>query len=366
MLKVSNYLYGTRMASVAKSEAVLKRMIDLNYDVCYVERSSLCFYPDGLRVPLVDDEYDAFHDLPDYSILEFREGRAYLSHDASSLDNAIFITNRCNSNCIMCPTSNHVRRQSEIADIANLLKLCHQIPSDAAHLTITGGEPFLLKDDLFVLLQYLKIHKGNIEYLLLSNGRALGDYNYFTRFKATVPEHLLIGIPLHGYDAATHDRITRSSGSINQTYQGLKYLASTCIKVELRIVVSRLNIDYIDAIANLVIRELAHVQVVTFIGLEMLGNARLNFDQVWVDYRSSFEAITGAIDNLIASGINVVIYNYPLCCVPEKYWSICHRSISPEKVRHLDECLTCTKKDYCGGMFMGTYRLMEGKVKAIR
>lgn len=366
MMKVSNYSYGTRLASVAKSAAVLKQMIDMNYDVCYVEPSSLRFYPDGLIVPLVDSEYDAFCNLPDYSILEFREGRAYLSHDAGSLDNAIFITNRCNSNCIMCPTSNHIRAHSEMADISNLLKLCHQIPGDAAHLTITGGEPFLLKDDLFILLEYLKNQKGNIEYLLLSNGRALGDYNYFTRFKATVPSNLLLGIPLHGYDATSHDGITRSPGSFKQTCQGLKYLASTCIKVELRIVVSRLNIDFIDAITDLVIRELAHVHVVTFIGLEMLGNARLNFEEVWVDYRSSFGALTGAIDNLIASGIDVVIYNYPLCCVEEKYWSICHRSISPEKVRHLDECQSCAKKDYCGGMFLGTYKLMEGKLRAIR
>lgn len=366
MLKISNYNHEYRLASLAKSAEVLKQMLEMNYDACLVRESDLIFYPEGLRIPLSVSEYDAFMGLPDYSVLEYRTGRAFVLHDASSLDNAIFITNRCNSNCIMCPTSNQVRRHSEIAAITNLLKLCYQIPSDAAHLTITGGEPFLLRDDLFVLLQYLKMHKNHIEYLLLTNGRALGDSSYFKKFCATVPDNLLIGIPLHGYDATTHDRITRSPGSFDQTYQALKHLATTAIKVELRIVVSLLNLESIEAISCLIIKELAHVHVVTFIGLEMLGNARLNQEEVWLDYRSSFGAVTGAIDKLINAGINVVIYNYPLCCVPERYWSICHKSISPEKVRYLDECGMCTKKDYCGGMFMGTYRLMEGKVRAIR
>lgn len=57
---------------------------------------------------------------------------------------------------------------------------------------------------------------------------------------------------------------------------GLKRLLRTRAKVELRIVVSRLNLEFIDKIAKLIVHEFPGVYTVKFIGLEMLGNARLN------------------------------------------------------------------------------------------
>ena len=103
----------------------------------------------------------------------------------------------------MCPVSSIVRKKSGIARIEELLQIVKQIPSDAEHLTITGGEPFLLKKDLFRLFLTLKEQLPYTEYLLLTNGRALADPEYFRLFHETFPEKGIIGIPIHGYDAAS-------------------------------------------------------------------------------------------------------------------------------------------------------------------
>lgn len=366
MLKVCNYDKGYHIASFAKSTHVFESMKQKKYNIVYMEENTLRFFPEQWEVLLEEDEITALCEVEEYSIFEFNKEGIYVYYDAESLDNALFITNRCNSNCIMCPTSDAVRRGSGIESIEALLKICSQIPSDAAHITITGGEPFLLKKDIFQMFRYLKENLNEIEYLLLTNGRALADQNYFQMFRNSIPENLLVGIPLHGYDAATHDGITRAAGSFEQTMKGLKNLLSTHIRVEIRIVVSKMNIGFLDKIVDVIIKELKRAYTVRFIGLEMLGNARHNREKVWIDYKESFRYMENPIKKLVLGGFNVGIYNYPLCCVKRGYWPMCEKSITEYKVRYLPECDECTKRDACGGMFQGTFRWMEGIVEAIK
>lgn len=353
------------IASFTKNEDILKEMLDKNYTVAYLKDNNLTLYPMNKEIILTNEEKEQLSKVADYSIFEMIPGNVYIYYDAASLDNALFITNRCNSNCIMCPVSSIVRKNDPIENISTLLKISSQIPSDSAHITITGGEPFLLRKDIFTLFKYLKDHLNNVEYLLLTNARALSNKEYFELFKQTIPDRLLIGIPIHGSNAEKHDTITRAKGSFKQTLMALHHLISTHIRVELRIVVSRLNMDDLEQIAKLIVKECKGVYTVKFIGLEMLGNARRNLNDVWIDYKESFSKMKSAIDLLVKNEIDVGIYNYPLCCVDQPYWSLCEKSITDYKVRYLPQCNQCIKKDACGGMFSGTYNLMKGVIKPI-
>lgn len=365
MLKICKYDGKYRLASFARKPETLYEMQNRRYEIVYQKNEMLTFYPEKRQIKLERDEIFAFEQIGEYSILEFSEEGCYIYYDSLRTDNALFITNKCNSNCIMCPTSDTIRKNSEITPIDNLLKICSQIPNDTEHITITGGEPFLLKKNIFQLFNYLKNNLNSVEYLLLTNGRVFSDAEYFRLFCETVPDNLIIGIPLHGYDERTHDFITRSTNSFIQTLHGIKRLLSRHIRVELRIVVSKLNIEFIDKIANLIIDELKGIYSVKFLGLEMLGNARHNMDQVWIDYQSSFEYLKLPIRKLVINEFNVGVYNYPLCCVDKSYWAMCEKSITDYKIRFLKECNECRKRDACGGMFKGTFRLMKGKIKAI-
>ncbi len=366
MLRMNQYRGGYRIASLARRIETAKFMGEQEYEFVLQQGQELLFYPGEEKVFLEKEEAETLENVGEYSILEFQDYAAYVYYDACAVDNALFITNRCNSNCVMCPVSSTTRKNSTVEPVENLLKIASQIPTDAEHLTITGGEPFLLKKDIFRLFSYLKEHLNRTEYLLLTNGRVLADPEYFEHFRETFPENGIVGIPIHGYDAVTHDGITRAKGSFQQTMTGLKRLMGTKIRIELRIVVSRLNLDFIQRMAEMIAKELPGVYTVKFIGLEMLGNARLNRELVWVDYKTSFRAVQESIRYLVLHGINVGIYNYPLCCVDRSFWPLCERSITDYKVRYLPECDACRKKDACGGMFQGTYRWMEGIIEAIR
>ena len=312
MLKLNNYDRGYHIASFAKTDSALNDMKKRDYSIVCLNADSLLFYPEQWCVKLEEDEIDLFNKVGEYSILEFGKDGVYVYYDSTSIDNALFITNKCNSNCVMCPTSDIVRKNSGIESIDNLLKISSQIPNDAAHITITGGEPFLLKKDIYKLFSYLKSNLNEIEYLLLTNGRALADKEYFDLFKYNVPDNIIVGIPIHGYDNITHDGITRAKNSLQQTVKGIKNLLSVHIRVEIRIVVSKLNAKFIDKIVDLVVTELKGVYTVKFIGLEMLGNARRNINQVWMNYNDSFKYLRSPIKKLVLNGFNVGIYNYPL------------------------------------------------------
>lgn len=365
-LSVSNYQYESVIASAARNSEEKEIMMQKGYSVVLVEKKQLVFFPNNRIIPLTEEEYDVWENVTSYSTLIFEEGQAFIYFDADSEDNVLFITNRCNSSCIMCPTSEKERRECSIENVDFLLAVCKQIPSDTPHITITGGEPFLLKKDIFTLFNYLKTNLKEVEYLLLTNGRAFANTVYFEQFIRNKPPRIMVGIPVHGPNAAIHDYITQVPGSFEQTMMGLKRLLSRKVKVEIRIVVSKLNIGYLDEIADMIIRELAGTFTIKFIGLEMLGSARHNKDAVWMDYKSSFAYMKSSIRKLVANKFDVGIYNYPLCCVDRSFWGICEKSITDYKIRYLDECENCVQKDACGGLFQGSYRLMKGVIRAIR
>lgn len=94
----------------------------------------------------------------------------------------------------------------------------------------------------------------------------------------------------------------------------------------------------------------------------MTGNAAKNKNRVWISYPDAFRASKKAIDLLIGAGIDVELYNFPLCAVDKMYRSLCEKSISDYKIRYTERCEKCCQKDACGGMFAGTVRLSKDDI----
>ena len=344
----------------------LKEDRETQLNKVFLESSGLLLLPENISIPLSEDEQVDIKELGDGSILELSPKGAYIYFNTDSFDNTLFITNRCNSSCIMCPTSELMRKTSGVEPPEKLMAVLRAIPNRRNHITITGGEPFLLGEDIFQIFEFMKMRLNRLDYLLLTNGRAFAIEKYFKKFCESAPSRLMVGIPIHGSNSKLHDAITRAEGSFEQTVLGIKRLLKADIKIELRIVVSKLNIDDIYHLSQFILENFRGIYKVTFVGLEMLGSARKNMEDVWIDYRESFDKIKNAIDNLIYHGVNVQLYNYPLCCVDSKYWSICQKSISVEKIVHTKQCEQCDVKDACCGMFKGTYKLLEKSIKAVR
>ena len=366
IIKISSYDATPRVVSLSKSDYSYSALKEENLSIAGLCEKSLLFVPDNVRIPLTDNEYSQFLLSSDFDVFEIdARGNAFKYYDNTSLDNAVMVTNKCNSNCVMCPTPESIRKKEIAVNVNYLIHVAQHFPKDAEHITITGGEPFLAGRDIFRLFSYLKGCFPYTDFLVLTNGRIFSIIQYADLMSENQPEHTILGIPLHGYDDATHDYITQADGSFRQTYKGLKNLLSRGIRVELRIVVSKLNMDFVSDIAQLIADEFQGAECVKIMGLEMTGNAAKNKDAVWISYREAFKKSQQAIDILMKAGIDVGLYNFPLCSVDGTYRSICEKSISDNKIRFAPQCELCAVKDACGGMFSGTIRLSKDDISPI-
>lgn len=278
-------------------------------------------------------------------------------------ESSLFITSKCNSNCIMCPSSDFSRKNDVMPDLNYLLEILRYYPNSLKHLTITGGEPFIIKKELFAIFEYIKNNKTELNCLLLTNGRAFCLNSYVDDFLKYSPKNMVLGIPLHGSNSNIHDHIVRSEGAFDQTVIGISNLLKNNVPIELRIVPSKLNIDDIDNICDLIINNFRNVFKVTFISLEMLGNSLKNKDKVWIPIVDILKVVQPNIEKLIKNGINVDLYNFPLCLVNKKFYNIYKNSILQDKIKYSDKCEKCAKRNECGGLFFSSLKFAYDELK---
>jgi len=364
MIRLPRQKYMHHVLSVATDISALQQILARGLPSLLLLSDRIILFPEHKEIPITQKQAAELSQCSNYDVLEISDNcMAFLYYNNRSKDNAIITTGKCNSNCLWCPTRTNARESGISAQISHLLDIVRHLPSDAPHMTITGGEPFLIGKDIFLLFDALKNHMPNTNFLLLTNGRVFCKKEYCESLEKTLPPHTVIGIPLHGYNQDTHDAITQAPGSFLQTYNGIHNLMKRTFLVEIRLVVSRLSANNLDRIAELITMEFPQVFSVKILGLEMLGSAAHHQDRVWIPYQQAFDCAKPAIDRLIEKGINVALYNFPLCSVNEAYWHLCYHSITDFKVRYPEECETCAMKGACGGIFAGTYRLAKGDIR---
>lgn len=367
LLRFPNYSLGFRILALAKSTDTVNYLQENGLSALSLCNEDLRIMPDNI---VLSDNEAILHKISlceEGDVFELTEqGELYLSYDLKSEDNAFVLTNHCNSNCIMCPSAEYSRKNGNSVTIEYLLNYIRYLPEDAVHLTITGGEPYLIGRPIFTFFSALKEKYKDTTFLLLTNGRIFSVPEYCFATNSSLPPRTVIGIPVHGPNSEIHDAITQAAGSFEQTNIGIKNMIALGRMVELRIVVSRLNAAYITDIARLFVHEYSGASSVKIMGLEMLGSAAVNREKVWITYKEAFQKSKEAISLLIANGFDVQLYNFPLCSVERKYWNICAKSISADKVRFAERCAPCKMKDACGGLFAGSFNHAKGDVSPIQ
>ena len=272
-------------------------------------------------------------------------------------DLVFFMTEKCNSNCIMCPMSLDSRKRGNAFSDEEWNTALSELPEDIPHITITGGEPFLEYNRLLSLIEFIKTRYPNIPILILTNGRALAIPTIWNKLSKLIGPSMRFAIPIHGPNSTLHDAISQSEGSFLQSIRGLHNLSQTEAEIEIRIVASKLNEDHLSDTCFMLAKSGLHINRVNLVAMEMHGCAAANRNLVWEDYRILYNAAAKGLQNLILSGIDVGLYNFPLCSIPRNAWGLARDSISAEKIRYPEECDVCTMKDACGGLFSSTMSL---------
>ena len=278
-------------------------------------------------------------------------------------DVCLYITEKCNSNCIMCPMSEAARKRGLSVPEYEWEEYIDRIPEETEHITITGGEPFLQYQHLLSFFPKLNSAFPTTSILILTNGRALAIPRIQQMIVPVITERYCFAIPIHSNIPEIHDSITQTPGSFQQTMNALRFLGTTRANIEIRIVGTQLNIEHISDIFRFLVTSGIRITVINLIAMEVTGSAARERNKLWIDYRELYQKAESGIRFAIEHGIDIGLYNFPLCALPEEVWPISKHSISEWKVRYEKECEDCQVRDACGGMFYSVHELQLFRVK---
>lgn len=311
------------------------------------------------------------HSVP--SSIEFQEGDVvgmYPSgfvrrlYRASSNDNSILVTDRCNSLCLMC--SQPPKAMDDSDRVWELFRLIELIPSSAKQLGITGGEPTLLGDQFVALLDACKNRLPSTGLHVLTNGR-LFYYKSFVREVAAVEHpHVIFGVPLYGDTGELHDHVVQARGAFDQTVRGLHHLALFEQKVEIRVVLNALTFRRLPQLTEFVYRNCPFAVHVAFMGMEYIGLVGKNVRQLHIDPVEYQRELNAAVRFLFERGMQVSVYNLPLCVLDRSLWPFARKSISDWKNVYLPVCEKCSVRDDCAGFFRWAPEKLSRDIKPIR
>ena len=149
-IRFNNYRSGFRIAAIAFEPEVRLTMLEDDLSVLYVDNNRAVLYPEEIVLSEDAEQIEKIRKYNNYDVVEiWQNGVMLRRYNDKSDDNYFFITGVCNSNCIMCPSPEASRKKASEIDIESLMELARHIPSDTPHLTITGGEPFIVGEGEF-------------------------------------------------------------------------------------------------------------------------------------------------------------------------------------------------------------------------
>lgn len=314
--------------------------------------------PAGSDYSILPNDYDY---LCDGDIIRLSLDRQSISvlFRASSPHNSILVTEQCNHYCLMCSQPPKSADDSWILDeIENLIPL---IPKGTRELGFTGGEPTTNKERFLKIIGLTKSYLPKTSIHILSNGRSYKDPFFAEKYAQLSLPDSMIGIPVYSDDPTLHDYIVQAQGAFDETIQGILNLKRLGQKVEIRVVIHKLSVQRLPELCEFIARNLLFVDHVALMGLEMMGFARANLDELWIDPVEYKDTLSRSVSILAKYGMNVSVYNHQLCLVNPDVQPYYRKSISDWKNEYAPECEVCTQQRECGGFFASGIKFRYSK-----
>lgn len=267
----------------------------------------------------------------------------------SDLHHSVFVTNRCNSYCLMCsqpPTQYDDPWLLEEAE-----QIVRHIKRSPLSLGITGGEPLLLGKSLRRLIDAIVDHHPSTSIDVLTNGRLFSEESVAQEVLHDLNANISWMIPLYGHADFLHDYVVQSHGAFAETLDGLLTLQEYGQPVQLRIVLIKPVLEQLEGLCNFIGRNLPFVREVALMACEPIGFALANREQCNVDIAEWQETLLKAAKALERHRVPYLLMNAPLCGLPQTLWPAARRSISDWKNTYATACEGCAVKSSCSGLF---------------
>lgn len=281
-----------------------------------------------------------------------KDGLATVVWESKTQHYALYVTDICNSKCIMCPqiegASTHYDECMQILNLVNL-KNVHSIG-------ITGGEPTLNISKLIEILNKIADKSPNQNVHILTNGRNFANIENVKELVKVKKINLSFGIPLYSDLAEEHDFIVGVKGAFKETIQGIYNLGKFNQKIEIRTVIMRQNYKRLRELAIFIYRNIPFVNHIALMGMEYHGNAEINYNTVFIDPIEYKNELFEAVREYVRYNMIVDVYNTPLCLADKRIKEFCRDSISTWKKTYLPQCKNCDVRDECCGVFETSFK----------
>lgn|SRR5574344_1060 len=294
---------------------------------------------------LVSNDLELFHEGDVVTVDQ--NGLISFVYEINAKQNVILATEKCNHRCIMCPQPPIEHENSRL----NFnLKLISLIDKNSKEIGISGGEPTVIGDDLFVILKALRKRCKNTAITILSNGVLFANKAYAEKLALCGLKDLQVDVPIFSDIASIHNDIVGAK-TFYKSVQGLYNLALFGIKVGIRVVVMKQNYKRLPNLSDYIYHNFSFVSQVAFMQMEFEGLARENFEKLWIDPFDYSDELKEAVLLLNDRGLVPYIYNAQLCVLPHQIREFAVQSISEWKDIYISECENCKAKGLCAGFF---------------
>ena len=277
--------------------------------------------------------------------------------------NSILLTERCDNYCLMC--SQPPRDVDDSWLLGRAHELIDMLPITTPQILFTGGEPTIYGKGFLDLMRFTLDRLPASEVHILTNGRKFSDESFARAYAEVGDPRMMVGIPLYGAERSLHDFVVQADGVFDETVRGILNLAALCQPIEIRVVVHKQTAPAIVEIAEFIARNLPFVDQVALMGLEMMGLARANMSDVWIDPWDYRDELAEAALLLESARIRTLIFNHQLCLLDESVWHLAVPSISDWKNVYLPECDGCAVRQDCGGFFHSSKYRTSDHIRAV-
>jgi len=281
----------------------------------------------------------------------YADGKGKIRIVLSQLANAntLLVTEQCDNLCLFC--SQPPKNINDEILFSYAAQSIIAFNSDKM-IGISGGEPLLKKNHILNFFKNLNQFKNKTPLHILSNGRAFKDKDFVDNFyRLNKDRRVLVGVPVYGTNSQSHDILVSSKGAWSETIAGLINAGNQGIEIEIRIIPTQLNYKEISSIVELVLTCCNHITRISIMNLEQMGWAKKNWSELYIEPRYYQDELVKSCEMGKRFGIDISLFNYPLCHIPDRIHKYARKSISDWKNAFEDKCDFCVLKPECGGFF---------------
>ncbi len=263
--------------------------------------------------------------------------------------NTVLVTERCDNLCLFCSQPPKPQDDSWLLTQASLAIAAF---NSSTVIGVSGGEPLIYRDDFLTFLDFIIDHSSITQLHILTNGRAFSD-SVFTKniLLRSKKIDICFGVPLYSCLPEVHDELVGAEGAFLETVRGLINAGNSGLNIELRVIPTQQNINELSAIIEFAGRVFSNISQVSIMNLEAEGFARKNWSTLYTEPSSYSEQLVKAKKMAERCSLDIILFNYPLCHLPNALHNIAVQSISDWKNYYPIECKNCNLKPNCGGFF---------------